>query len=315
MTPQAEPRRHHYVPQCWLAGFAEDREHNSRLWVTDFSLKKQWPSSPINAGHIRDFYRLPDPSPDPIAVEKFFSALENDVAPVLKLLDNQRRPANEDELDLILTFMAYQFVRLPSFRPFMLEVAARITREAFAKYLHSKETWKAGLQEAGLDPEVPGASYEAAREFFESGKWNITAETDWHMARAFQAVDRIIARLRERHWHTSITNNGRLIASDNPVILDGERNESIGFRNAGVIVYAISRHIFLTGTLAPLQRPTQNYRYFAHFNTMTLLSATRQVYSHQPDFIWRHKDGTVHSDWTRFTIEAAIGNIKAAETR
>ena len=73
---EAEPRRHHYVPQCWLAGFTETGENDGRLWVTDFSRQQQWPTTPANAGHIRDFYRLADPAPDPVAVERFFSQLE-----------------------------------------------------------------------------------------------------------------------------------------------------------------------------------------------------------------------------------------------
>jgi hypothetical protein len=39
-----EPRAHHFVPQCWLAGFTETGERNGRLWVTDLKKRKQWQS-------------------------------------------------------------------------------------------------------------------------------------------------------------------------------------------------------------------------------------------------------------------------------
>src|ERR1017187_4944654 len=55
---EPEPRRHHYVPQCWLAGFTDTGEKDGQLWVTDLVRRKQWQASPNNAGHIRDFYRL-----------------------------------------------------------------------------------------------------------------------------------------------------------------------------------------------------------------------------------------------------------------
>jgi hypothetical protein len=100
---EAEPRRHHYVPQCWLAGFTETGENDGRLWVTDFSRQRQWPTTPANAGHIRDFYRLADPAPDPVAVERFFSRLERMVAPVLRALDTERRPPNDDEVGFCCT--------------------------------------------------------------------------------------------------------------------------------------------------------------------------------------------------------------------
>src|SRR5580698_8692610 len=111
-----EPRRHHYVPQCWLAGFTETGQNDGRLWVTDFSRQTQWPTTPPNAGHRRDFYRLGDPAPDPTVVERFFAELEGITAPILRSLDRERRGPNEDELDLLLQFMAFQFVRVPSFR-------------------------------------------------------------------------------------------------------------------------------------------------------------------------------------------------------
>lgn len=76
------------MPRCWLAGFTESGEKDGRLWVTDLSRQKQWPSTPDNAGHIRDFYRLSDPVPDPVIVEKFFSVLEGQVTPLLKSIDS-----------------------------------------------------------------------------------------------------------------------------------------------------------------------------------------------------------------------------------
>ena len=89
-----EPRRHHYVSRCWLRGFTEDGERDGRLWVTDFSRRAQWPSSPANAGHIRDFYRLGEDAPDPVAVETFFGTLETNAAPILRSIDAERRPPN-----------------------------------------------------------------------------------------------------------------------------------------------------------------------------------------------------------------------------
>jgi hypothetical protein len=312
VTSQAEPRRHHYVPRCWLAGFTETREHDGRLWVTDFSREKQWASTPENAGHMRDLYRLPAPAPDPVVVERFFADLEGAVAPILKKIDGERRPPDNDELDQLLTFMAYQFVRLPSFRPIVLDIANRIAREAFEKHLRSPEEWVAALKDAGMDPTAPGAEYEGAKRFLDSGEWNIKAETDWYIHRAFTDVDRILARLRERYWYASITNNGRLIASDNPVILEGEKDQMIGFRNAEFVLYPISRHVFLTGTPSSLRLPPDTFKYFAHFNTMALLRTTAQVYSHQPDFVWLDANRKAASDWRLFSKEAILNSVKSS---
>lgn len=291
------------MPRCWLAGFTENAEKDGRLWVTDFSRQKQWPSTPDNAGHIRDFYRLSDPAPDPVVVEKFFSILEDRVAPILKDIDRERRPPDTGELDVLLQFMAYQWVRVPRFRPFALEILDRITRERLSEGLRTPETWLTALKEAGTDPDAPGADYEGMKKFFESGEWNLVAETDWYMQRAFTDADGVHGCLRNRFWRISFTDKGRLIASDNPLVVEGPKGQMVGFKNAEFVFYPISRHAFLTGTLKRIGRPVEDFKYFVGLNTMMLLSADTQVYSHVPDFSWLDEKRQHQTDWRLFTKE------------
>ena len=299
----SEPRRHHYVPRCWLANFTDTGEKEGKLWVTDLSRHKQWESTPDKAGHIRDFYRLSDPVPDPVVVEKFFSILEDQVGPLLKSIDAERRRPDTDELDGLLQFMAYQWVRVPRFRPFALQILEQITREKLAEQLRSRDTWQASLKEAAIDPDIPGAEYEGMKRFFESGEWNITVETDWYIHRAFKDADGILDCLRRRYWGTSFTDHGRLIASDNPVVLDGYKGQMVGFKNAEFVLYPVSRHAFLTGTLDKTMRPIHNFNYFASMNTMMLLNADAQVFSHVPDFSWLDENRKHQTDWRLFSKE------------
>ena len=108
----AEARAHHYVPQFWLMGFTETGEQDGRLYVTNLPRKRQWPSNPRGAGHRRDFYRVEDPSlTDPFAIEKLFSKIESDVAPVFKSMTEEKRgPRDGYELGMLLEYMAIQWV-------------------------------------------------------------------------------------------------------------------------------------------------------------------------------------------------------------
>src|SRR5712671_5743609 len=113
-----EPRAHHYVPQFWLARFTESGDKEGRLWVTDFKRHKQWSSTPANTGHRRDFYRISDDfRVDPVIVEKFYSRIEDLIAPVLKTLDEERCGPIKPELEALCVFMALQWARVPAFRP------------------------------------------------------------------------------------------------------------------------------------------------------------------------------------------------------
>ncbi|AFM40270.1 hypothetical protein Desaci_1240 [Desulfosporosinus acidiphilus SJ4] len=51
------PIKHHYIPQFYLTNFSEDGTKNSKIWVTDQKLCKQWklqpPLSLIRINYIR----------------------------------------------------------------------------------------------------------------------------------------------------------------------------------------------------------------------------------------------------------------------
>ena len=73
-----EARAHHFVPQCWLAGFTDSGQKDGMLFVSDLKRKKQWRCKPSEVGHRRDFNRVEDPAlPDPLAIEKIFSRIES----------------------------------------------------------------------------------------------------------------------------------------------------------------------------------------------------------------------------------------------
>src|SRR5271169_5932440 len=96
---ESEPRAHHFVPACWLAGFTETGDKDGDLWVTDLGRRKQWQTNPRKAGRIRDFYRVDDPEVDPLAVETALSKIEDSVAHVI-LPAGVPLPAAEDTVAL-----------------------------------------------------------------------------------------------------------------------------------------------------------------------------------------------------------------------
>jgi hypothetical protein len=145
------------------------------------------------------------------------------------------------------------------------------------------------------------------QRYVESGQWNLTAETQWYLNQAFNGVEVILQSLHERYWGTTVTDHGRLIASDNPVMLDGAQGELIGFQNAAFVHYPISRHVFLTGTMQRIRQPFANFIHFASLNTTTLLWADAQVYSHIPSFVWLDEHRNDQTDWRLFSKNRFLG--------
>ena len=220
---QAEPRAHHIVPKCWLAGFTDTGENDGQLWVTDFKRKKQWSTSPGKAGRVKDYYRVSDPTLDPVVVEDALSKMEDIVGPILKAIDRERRPPRKDELAELLHFMAIQFVRLPAFRVLALNILDKINRENMGEALRSQDSWSAAMKKADIEPDSAGSDYEGMKEFFASGEYTLAAETSWYMQRAFSAAEEIAPLLEKRYWGAAISPSGSFIGCDNPVTLDGPK--------------------------------------------------------------------------------------------
>lgn len=110
--------------------------------------------------------------------------------------------------------------------------------------------------------------------------------------------------LLKRHWQVSISKNGSFIASDDPVALDGEKRQMVGFTNARVIIFPVSRHVVLHGYVSPLQPIQLTEMLIARLNTMMMLHAQEQVFSRKPDFCWLDKAETYQTDWRLFDRSA-----------
>src|ERR1700730_16263717 len=147
-TRGSAPRAHHFVPQCWLAGFTETGRKTGHLWVTNLKNRKQWPSNSRNTGHRRDFYRIGGAQLDPVVFEKWFSNIEGVVAPILQRLYERPRTPLDDELEALLSFAAFQYIRVPAFRPLVLKMADSLHRGWMAEALKSPASWVKALKKA-----------------------------------------------------------------------------------------------------------------------------------------------------------------------
>jgi hypothetical protein len=302
-----EPRRHHFVPQCWLAGFTDSGEKDGELWVTDLARKRQWKSSPGNAGHIRDFYRLSDDNElDPVIIERAFSKIEGVVAPVIRALDREQRAPTGEEFGTLLPFIALQWARVPQFRPLVFGVLESVTREKLAQDLKSEASWKKALRDAGIPEDAGGAEYEAMLAYHKSQNSSLTVRTEWYIQQTFKSADHILPILRKRAWRASFSPSGSFIGTDNPVVLDGPKGKMLGFKNAQIISYVVSRHVLFYSTQQREEPPFVNQKYIAAMNRMAMLRAD-QVFSALKEFCWLDQDHTYQTDWTRFARENFLG--------
>lgn len=72
-----EARAHHFVPQCWLAGFTDSGQKTGRLWVTDLKRKKQWSCSLSNEFHLKTALTEVNDSIIPALEQRYWRSLVN----------------------------------------------------------------------------------------------------------------------------------------------------------------------------------------------------------------------------------------------
>ena len=295
-----EARAHHFVPRCWLAGFTDSGENDGRLWVTDLKRKKQWPTTPANAGHIRDYNRLSHSQLDPLVAEHWFAVIEGEYAPLLRSLRKKPRVPTTQESEALLSFMAIQWARVPDFRRFALRILTSVQKEDLARALATPETWAAELVRHDIETDAPGLEYELVLKLYRSGRLDMNPGNDWYVMQTFASVDRILPGLRKRWWAIWFSESGSFIASDNPVSLEGEKGKMIGFENAEFVFYSLNRHMLLSGTFNQQRDLLVNHTTIAAQNKFTMIRCGGQIYSSRPDFSWLDGQSKVQYDWKAY---------------
>src|SRR6266849_6470008 len=105
-------RRHHFIPQLYLAGFTDSGEKTGLLYAHDLRELKSWRAKPSNVAFERDFYRIDAPGIAADEIEKVFWELEGEAARVFKkIIELGRLPARRKDYGILMHFMAQVYVR------------------------------------------------------------------------------------------------------------------------------------------------------------------------------------------------------------
>lgn len=298
----SEARAHHFVPQCWLAGFTDSGDKDGRLWVTDLKRNRNWQSTPVNTGHRRDFNRIDLPNvSDPLVAERALGDVESQVAPILKALDREVREPSANERDYLLEFMALQFIRTPSFRT----TIDRTVDAKLQKALSSEEHWEQALRENGIPLDRPDVEYGKVKASNQKGEPFYSGDNLYYLLYGAKFAEDIAATFRARYWNWIIDQRGGFIASDNPVGLDGPSDGPMGFNEAAVVVYPVCRHLLMCGVhhWQPSRDASRNL--VAEYNTFAMLGA-EQVYSYRENFEFLDERRERQRDWKLFDREKII---------
>jgi hypothetical protein len=312
-----QPRKHHYIPQFYLAGFTKSDSKDGKLYVLDKEKRKTWTSTPKGTAHKRDFHSIePAPGIDPMAVEKGLSQLEGQWSAALAtVIDKKILPEDESFGDLMM-FVAFMAVRVVRIRDILSDFIDRVSKAEIQLMLATKDGQEHFRQTlAELGHEMSDDEFERLVSFGKSDDYDVNFEKTWHVQEMVRMAVTLAPLLSLRKWCLWIANETApdLICSDSPVAptwavpMPGPMSPAFGTPNT-IVSVPLNRRIALVSMIEEeLPATSLDRNGVAAVNSMTAMYAN-QLYSSEPDFVWTMADYRV-GDTAQ--LLSALGEKKA----
>ncbi len=312
----SQPRRHHYIPQMYLAGFTSDGTKDGQLYTIDLKQKKRWNCRPTGIANERDFYRVDIPGVDPFVIEHGFAEIEGAIATVLKDVFKTKKLPSGDNLITLLHLVALSSSKVPVMRQQMGKPIVEVTKRVLDLTLSSQEHYYSTLKSMkndGIDvSKYP--TYEDVKKTHTNDGFVISPSQNWNVQSSLMMIDILLPLFKKRNWGLVIPKNpsDTFICSDNPVSLMWTKEELLkyppgfGLRNTMVFM-PLCCNIGLMGLFAPMSPLMEfNSLGIASLNTETLSHAHKQIYSRDMSFKILGENDSLQSFPTESFLEPRI---------
>lgn len=299
-------RNMHYLPQCYLKGFAKAPSKKSQLHVYDLKQGRWFPTIPRNVGARRDFNAVQVEGLAPDEVESWLSRFEAKFDALLTLMRETFAMPTGEEYENLMALIALIAVRNPLAREnhnkFLIEVAEQIADLTLA----SKERYESVVQQIKDEGRSPGPEipYEDMVKFREGGQYKIKVGNTMNVFSEMKVFPEIAALLGQRHWSLVIAGKeaGHFVCCDHPVSLTWSSTElQKGFRPPGYgltsteVAFPVTKELALVGTFEGDDRVvTGNAEMVALINSRIVSYCDWQIYSPRPEFSFLGGDREIY---------------------
>ena len=162
----SEPKRHHYLPEFYLAGFTRERSRSAAFTVFDLDADEFRSQTPQATAVERFRYAVVDETTGhrDMRVEQLLGDIEGDAAPAIRKLEN-REALTQDEREALAFFCAFLHNRVPAFDRVVSELVDKAHKELNRRRFPSLEVLRDELESWA---ERTGASMATpAKDLFE----------------------------------------------------------------------------------------------------------------------------------------------------
>jgi hypothetical protein len=225
-------RKHHYLPQAYLAAFTDTGLKNGQFWVIDTSSGARFCTSPKNVASERDFNRVDVIGKAPDIFENALSKFENHAVQACRNVDKTHTFPSDEDYNYILNMLCLFAVRNPQLRRSFnrsREQMAHIYAELLVSdpKIFSHHLKKA--QEAGDIPE-PDVSFEEMKQFIDERRYKIEFAPGGNLRMELDNIDKLLPILGQRTWSLLLSPSigPSFICSDHPIALTWKNSQNRG---------------------------------------------------------------------------------------
>lgn len=223
MTDKPTARRHHFVPQGYLAAFTDSGTKTGQCFVQDIVSGRWFKTTPQNVAVKKDFNRIESDTHPPDAIESALGDFEGQaVEAIRRVLTNKTYPSPQD-LNLILNLVALLASRNPKMRESFNTARSALVERVSDLLVSSPAMWENHVRKARAAGEnIPeSVTYEQARDFVRRGEYTLTFSPGSNLRVELAALDKLLPVLGKRIWTLMLSPDSgpEFICSDHPVTL------------------------------------------------------------------------------------------------
>jgi hypothetical protein len=288
MKTKSTARRHHYLPQAYLAAFTDTGSKDGQFFVIEVASGRLFRTSPKNVAAERDFNRVDIEGKAPDAIEQALALFEQCAVQAIRNTIAGKTFPNDEDCNFILNLLGLIAVRNPylrnSFNRFREEVMHRIGD----LLVSNEKIWDNHVQKAREAGEVINGtvSFEDVKHFVEERRYRVEFLPEGNLRIEFRAFDKLLPILGQRTWSLLVAppDGPEFICSDHPVSLVWKlrRDDTVGY---GVketeVFFPLSRRMGFYGTFENPLRPVVEIKpgQVATMNRRVALNAEQHVFS------------------------------------
>jgi len=283
-------RKHHYLPQGYLAAFTDTGTKDGQFYVLEPDNGNCFRTSPKNVAAKRDFNRVDIEGHPPDAIEQALSPVEAKMIEACRRVIQTQSYPNDEDINYLLNLLGLIAVRNPKLRTSFNKarehtlkiIGQMLVLDKKAFEYHMEKARKAGY----LNPEN-NSTYEDVKRFIDSGEYDFEFSPEGNLRIELETFDTILPLLGERIWSVFVAPSPgpSFICSDHPVTLvrkDSRIKGPVGFglKNTEVF-FPLGPSVGLYGTYeTPLKEVVElSPTNVARMNRRIMDNAEKHVYS------------------------------------